>query len=138
MSFPCSKSTKKSPVLLRVKGKVQMLSTCLSLGSRQSSLCGEHLSLPPRDITHLLCLLSVYQLEWQLHEGKDFPLFFSLMYHSQEPRIQSSHRGSAVTNPTSIHEDVGSILALLSGLRIQHCHELWCSLQMRLDPAALL
>ena len=37
-----------------------------------------------------------------------------------------------VTNPTSIHEDVGSIpgpLALLSGLRTQRCCELWCGLQ---------
>ena len=29
-----------------------------------------------------------------------------------------------LVNPTSIHE--------VSGLRIQHCHELWCRLQMRL------
>jgi len=28
-------------------------------------------------------------------------------------------------------------LALLSGLRIRHCRELWCRLQMRLDPALL-
>lgn len=35
-----------------------------------------------------------------------------------------------LTNLTSIHEDTGSILeALLSGLRIWHCCELWCSLQ---------
>jgi len=37
-----------------------------------------------------------------------------------------------LTNPTSIHEDSGLILALLSGLRIWHCHELWYSLQTRL------
>ena len=30
-----------------------------------------------------------------------------------------------LTNPTSIHEDMGSILALLSGLRIRRCCELW-------------
>ena len=28
-------------------------------------------------------------------------------------------------------------LALLSGLRLQHCHELWCRLQMGSDPALL-
>ena len=28
-------------------------------------------------------------------------------------------------NPISIHEDEGSIPALLSGLRIRCCHELW-------------
>ena len=35
-------------------------------------------------------------------------------------------------NLTSIHEDEGSILALLSGLRIQCCHEVWCRSQTRL------
>ena len=34
------------------------------------------------------------------------------------------------TNLTGIHEDAGSIPGLLSGLRIQHCHELWCRSQM--------
>ena len=38
---------------------------------------------------------------------------------------RSSRCGSAVTNPTSIHEDVG----LIPGLSIRHCHELWCMLQ---------
>ena len=37
-----------------------------------------------------------------------------------------------LTNPTSIHEDAGLIPGLLSGLRIWHCCELWCRLQMRL------
>jgi len=37
-----------------------------------------------------------------------------------------------LTNPTRKHEVAGSILALLSGLRIRRCHELWCRLQMRL------
>ena len=37
-----------------------------------------------------------------------------------------------LTNLTSIHEDAGSILALFSELRIQHCHELWCRSQMPL------
>ena len=32
-------------------------------------------------------------------------------------------------NLTSIHEDVGSILASLSGLRIWHCRKLWCRSQ---------
>ena len=30
-----------------------------------------------------------------------------------------------IKNPSSIHEDKGSILGLESGLMIQHCHELW-------------
>ena len=38
-----------------------------------------------------------------------------------------------LTNLTNIHEDVGSIsLASPSGLRIQHCCELWCNSQPRL------
>ena len=42
----------------------------------------------------------------------------------------SSHCGAVETDPTCIHDDVGSILALLSGLRIQCCCELWFRLQM--------
>ena len=34
-----------------------------------------------------------------------------------------------LTNPTSIHEDVGQSLSLLRGLRIWRCSELWCGLQ---------
>ena len=34
-----------------------------------------------------------------------------------------------LTNPTRNHEDVGLILASLSGLRILRCHELWYRLQ---------
>ena len=37
-----------------------------------------------------------------------------------------------LTNLTSIHMDTGSIPALLSGLRIHCCYELWCRLQTRL------
>ena len=33
-----------------------------------------------------------------------------------------------LTNPTSIHEDAGSIPGLAQGLRIQHYRELWCRL----------
>ena len=31
-----------------------------------------------------------------------------------------------VKNLTSIHKDAVRFLALLSGLRTQHCHKLWC------------
>ena len=42
----------------------------------------------------------------------------------------SSHHGSVIMNPTGILEDTGLIsLALLSGLGIQSCCELWCRLQ---------
>ena len=37
-----------------------------------------------------------------------------------------------LTNLTSIHEDVGLIPGLLTGLRVQCCCELWYGLQTRL------
>ena len=37
-----------------------------------------------------------------------------------------------LTNPTGSHEVAGSIPGLTRGLRIRHCHEMWCRLQMRL------
>ena len=37
-----------------------------------------------------------------------------------------------LTNFTRIHEDEVQSLALLSGLRIQCCSELWCGSQMQL------
>ena len=43
--------------------------------------------------------------------------------------LGSSCCGSAVMNPTMIHEDAGLIPFLLSRLRIQHCCELQCRLQ---------
>ena len=42
-----------------------------------------------------------------------------------------------ITNLTSIHEDQVQPLAWLSGLRIQHCRELWCRLQTRLGSVLL-
>ena len=37
-----------------------------------------------------------------------------------------------VTNPTSIHEDIGLIPGLTQRVRIRCCGELWCRLQMGL------
>ena len=42
-----------------------------------------------------------------------------------------------VTNLTSIHEDLGLILDSLSGLRIQHCHELRVGHRHSSDPMLL-
>ena len=42
-----------------------------------------------------------------------------------------------LTNPTRNHEVAGSVPALLSGLTIRRCHELWCRLQTWLDPELL-
>ena len=41
----------------------------------------------------------------------------------------SSHRGSAETNLTSIHEDTGLIPDLTQWDKDPHCHELWCRSQ---------
>lgn len=39
--------------------------------------------------------------------------------------IKSSHHGSEVMKPTSIHEDKVQALTSLRGLKIRCCHELW-------------
>ena len=49
----------------------------------------------------------------------------------QDPGTPAVAR-SGVRNRTSVQEGVGLSLALLSGLRIQRCPELWCRWQMRL------
>ena len=46
--------------------------------------------------------------------------------------LGSSHCGSEITYLTSFHEDQVWSLASISGLRIQCCHELWCSFQTQL------
>ena len=43
-----------------------------------------------------------------------------------------------VKNPTSVHEDGGSIPGLLSGLRLQHGHKPWSRLQMGLGSGVAL
>ena len=57
---------------------------------------------------------------------------WNLLYASQSAMVfkkifyGSSYCGVVETNPTSIHEDVGSIPGLLSGSGIHCCCELWC------------
>ena len=55
---------------------------------------------------------------------------FPVMFSYKNSRLWSSHHGSVERNPTSIQEDAGLILTLFSGLRIQHCRELWRRSQM--------
>ena len=47
----------------------------------------------------------------------------------KESKPRSFCHESVVTNPTSIHEDAGSIPGLLNGLRIWCYYELWCRSQ---------
>ena len=48
-------------------------------------------------------------------------LEYKMLIQIKKAHPQSSHCGSVVTNPTSIHEDVGLIPGLFSVLRIQNC-----------------
>ena len=52
--------------------------------------------------------------------------------HKEKEDPGSSHHSSVVMNWTSVHQDAGLISALLSGLRIQRCHELRSRLQTHL------
>ena len=71
---------------------------------------------------------------WEQDLGYDSPLAQPLLLQRWSHwmvlllqwKIRSSHHGSVATNPVSTHEDSVQSLALLSGLRIQHCRELWC------------
>ena len=73
---------------------------------------------------------------------KKMPTLTTFIQHNIKSPSHSSqtHKGNKrylrvlvmaqqLTNPAGIHEDRGSSLASLSGLRIWHCHELWCRLQ---------
>ena len=57
-------------------------------------------------------------LNWLGHQGTPIKIILKDWY-------ESPHHGSVETNLTSIHEDTGSILASLSGLRILLYCELW-------------
>ena len=48
---------------------------------------------------------------------------------SQKVIPESSHRGAAETNLTSIPEDAGSIPGLAQWVKDRHCRELWCRSQ---------
>ena len=64
----------------------------------------------------------------------DFVLaFYYQNCHTENLKeLGSSCCGTAETNLTSIHEDVGRSLAVLSGWGIRNCRELWCRSQSRL------
>ena len=52
--------------------------------------------------------------------------------------LESSCCDSAETTLTSIHEDTNSIPGLTQGLRIPHCHELWCRSQTELRSGVVV
>ena len=57
------------------------------------------------------------------------PLLFSGRGCVKLVEIRRSRRGSAVVNPTRIHEDPGSIPGLPQRMKDLGCHELWSRLQ---------
>ena len=63
--------------------------------------------------------------------GKSLFIFLEGILKKEKCLGRSCH-GSAETHPTSTCEVAGQSLALLSGLRIPSCCELWCGSQMRL------
>ena len=70
-----------------------------------------------------------------LHKHKETHLKLDIKFvyvlFNYDYNFKSPHGGSAVTNPTSIHVDMDSNPWPHCGLRIWHCCELWCRLQMR-------
>ena len=58
------------------------------------------------------------------------PIFLKLFKTIAEG---SSHHGAVEMNPTRNHEVVGSNPGLIQWVKDQHCHELWCRLQMLLE-----
>ena len=50
--------------------------------------------------------------------------------------IHGSHCGSVAMNPTSVHEDMGSILGLTHWVKDPGCLWLWCRLAaaLQFDP----
>ena len=73
-----------------------------------------------------------------MHKARGYNNFFQRTRKFKEyKKWGSSHHGSVVTNLTRIHEDTVSIPGPLSELRIWCYHELWCRLQIGLDPALL-
>ena len=61
-----------------------------------------------------------------LNGNSELKKVFFLVIFRNISSIRSSHRGSVVTNPTSIHVDAGSCdRCPYSMVRIQHYRELW-------------
>ena len=64
-------------------------------------------------------------------------VFHPLSIFDLENSCRSSRRGSEEMNLTSIHEDIGSIPGLISGLRIWRCLELCIGHRQGSDPVLL-
>ena len=70
---------------------------------------------------------------WQFCQALIHKLLLHLKINVGVPTVAQQ-----VTDTASIPEDVSSIPGLVSGLRIQHCCELWCRLKMHLGSHVAL
>ena len=70
----------------------------------------------------------------QNREPRNKPMYLWSIHNKEVKNITawSSCYGSVVMNPTSIHEDAGSIPGLVQWVKDRHCYELWCRLQTQL------
>ena len=73
----------------------------------------------------LLRELGLFLLKWELQEVS-------------KSALRSSGSGAAETNLTRNNEVAVRFLALLSGLRLRCCRELWCRLQMWLGSGVAM
>ena len=81
---------------------------------------------------HLLWLSSLFFAAASL-EGRGEKGYFCVL----EILCWSSSCGLAEMNQLVCMRTQVQSLALLSGLRIQHCHEMWCRSQTKLKPSLL-
>ena len=68
-------------------------------------------------------------LDFSLHEPMYFRYVLNKNKSTQRKPTWSSCWGSGETNPTTIHEDVGSTPGLLQWVGDVACREVWCRLQ---------
>ena len=80
-------------------------------------------------IWHCHCLAQVTAEAWIWSQVQELPHATGVAKNQKLKSVRSSHCGSAVTIPISIHKDAGLIRGLAQWVKAV---ELWCRPQMRL------